>query len=162
MSINNNLLYEKHIEFVKNQLLDNSEIFKLFEKNNIESIKALIKILCLYLFFILIFPYVFNFSNLIGFTLGIILLGTSAYKFQFIIHEAAHSNLFENKKLNDSVGNFFSYLFGMSLSSYRNFHFRHHNKTNTHEDPQFLDALGHKNKNLSKKNIFYLLLLLFI
>jgi fatty acid desaturase len=152
--INNNTNYIEHIKSVRKKLLHSSELFELFQKNDKESLKSLIRIILQYIFFIIIFPYFFNFNHNIGFLLGIVFLGTSAYKFQFIIHESAHANLFTNRKLNDVVGNVFSYLFGMSISSYRNFHFEHHNKTNTYEDPQFQDSLGDKNKNLSKKNYF--------
>ena len=87
---------------------------------------------------------------MLGILIGIILMGVTSYKFQFLIHEACHRNLFTKQKINEFIGNLSASLFGMSLKSYRETHFLHHKHSNTINDPQFNDALGKKNSNLKK------------
>ena len=94
-----------------------------FKINNLYSLTQLLKIIILYFFSIIIFPFLIYSLPILGFVIGFLFMGIAAYKFQFIIHECCHSNFFSNKKINDSVGNLVASMFGINLESYRKIHF---------------------------------------
>ncbi len=51
------------------------------------------------------------------------------------LHDLAHGNLFSNKRWNNYLGVFISFLFFKSFSRYRNEHFMHHRYFATEKDP---------------------------
>lgn len=150
--MNNFLNFEKDIANIKKQFLseENNSYFKI---NNFSNSIVVLRVYFFWILSIYTIPIFYNKFGFLGLLVSCIFIGVTSYKFQFIIHEACHSNLFTNKAANEIIGNLSASLFGMSLKSYRDTHFLHHKYSNTINDPQFNDALGEKNENL-KKNIF--------
>ena len=141
--------FEKDLDFIKEYFLkkNNNSFLKIDDKS---SAIVTFRIYFCWVLSIIIFPLLCNILGLLGILIGIILMGVTSYKFQFLIHEACHRNLFTKQKINEFIGNLSASLFGMSLKSYRETHFLHHKHSNTINDPQFNDALGKKNSNLKK------------
>ena len=148
--MNKNNTFTTHFYSTKEKIYKIGLDENYFKINNLYSLTQLLKIIILHIFSIIIFPFLIYTLPILGFIIGFLFMGVAAYKFQFIIHECCHSNFFSNKKINDSVGSLVASMFGINLESYRKIHFEHHKYSNTYEDPQFVDALNHKNKNLKK------------
>lgn len=83
------------------------------------------------------------FSILISLWLGFWIHALSLY-----IHEGAHGNLSENKKLNDLISNILStVLLSINLSEYRTKHWKHHKHLGTIHDTEnsYFNSLSFKN-----------------
>ena len=156
--------FEKELDLIKESFIKENDD-TLFKIDDASSTIATLRIYFFWLFSIICFPLLFNTLGIIGFIIGFIFMGVASYKFQFmrffhhcfitykfqfIIHEACHRNLFSKEILNEFIGNLSASLFGMSLKSYRDTHFLHHKYSNTLDDPQFNDALGDRNSDLNK------------
>ncbi len=87
-------------------------------------------------------------NNLLGTVLAAILLGITAYRVQFILHEASHFTLFKPRFINDAVANFTGSFIGFGIENYRKVHQLHHLKHGHKDDPQFFDfyQLEHRPK----------------
>lgn len=74
-----------------------------------------------------------------SYILAIFIIGTRQHALAVLIHEGAHFRLHRNKDISEAVGEFICNTFMISLATYRNYHFAHHNnsKLNTQEDPDF-------------------------
>jgi len=60
-----------------------------------------------------------------------------------VMHEAAHRTLFDNRRLNDWVGNWLSaYPIWSDVAPYRAYHLKHHKYTGTPDDPDLGLASG--------------------
>ena len=138
-----------HIENLKKKFNRNT-IPEYFIINNLKSIYSTLSILSLFLISIIIFPFIYSSSNFFFIFINYLAIGITAYKIQFIMHESSHNLLFSNRSINDIVGNFTCIIFGMSLKSYRDIHFKHHNYTNTSKDSQCEDYFCDTNDKLTK------------
>lgn len=74
--------------------------------------------------------------NLLTVTVALFIIGTRQLGFAVVMHESAHYTLFNNRKLNDFVGNWLAgYPIYLSANMYRTHHLEHHAKTWTDGDP---------------------------
>lgn len=68
--------------------------------------------------------------------LALFVIGARQLGLAVVMHESAHRTLFENRGLNDLVGNWLAgYPMYLSADMYRTHHLEHHAKTWTDEDP---------------------------
>lgn len=68
--------------------------------------------------------------------LALFLIGGRMLGMAVLMHDASHRALFQNRKLNDFVGNWLgAYPVWSDLKPYRPYHLQHHGKTGTEEDP---------------------------
>ena len=68
--------------------------------------------------------------------LALTVIGTRQLGFAVLMHEAAHRTLFENRTVNDVVGNWVcAYPVWSDLGPYRRYHLQHHAKNWTADDP---------------------------
>lgn len=76
-------------------------------------------------------------SSLPAFIAGSVLLGLAQHRLIVLGHEGVHFNICENRSWNDFIGNFFCFFpIGMTVSSYRDLHFPHHQNPYSKEDPE--------------------------
>jgi len=87
-------------------------------------------------------------NNVLGWIIAIPLIGCSAYRIQFVLHDTCHMSLFSSRKLNDAVGSAVGTLIGVYFPRYRAIHFLHHKYNGLVEDPQLPDYLA--DQNISK------------
>jgi fatty acid desaturase len=81
--------------------------------------------------------------NALTIVLGLVIIGTRQLGFAVVMHESAHHTLFENRRLNDFVGNWLAaYPVYLSADMYRAHHLEHHAKTWTDGDPDLSLAEG--------------------
>lgn len=74
--------------------------------------------------------------NPLSVILAIVVIGARQLGFAVLMHEAAHGALFNDKKLNDWVGNWLcAFPIWADLRPYRRYHLQHHAKNWTQEDP---------------------------
>lgn len=74
--------------------------------------------------------------NPFTFILAVLLIGARQHGMSILMHDAAHGSLFKTKALNDFVGHYLLALpFGGHLTSYRNYHLKHHKYAQRPEDP---------------------------
>jgi len=81
-------------------------------------------------------------DTFLGLSISIFILGWSAYRIQFVLHDTCHMSLFSSRKLNDIVGNVVGTLIGVYFPRYRAIHFLHHKYNGLLEDPQLPDYLS--------------------
>ena len=68
-----------------------------------------------------------------------LIIGARQHALGILMHDAAHHRLFSNRQLNEWVSDFVCALpLGIITERYRHDHFRHHNRTNTEQDPYWL------------------------
>jgi len=84
-------------------------------------------------------------KGLIGSFLILPIIGWSAYRVQFVLHDTCHMSLFDSRKLNDRVGTLSGLLVGIYFPRYRTIHFLHHKYNGLIEDPQLPDYLSDEN-----------------
>jgi len=74
--------------------------------------------------------------NPLSFILAILIIGSRQHGLAILMHDAAHSALFENRKLNDFVGKWIlAAPYGGDLKAYRKYHLIHHKYTQSDKDP---------------------------
>lgn len=74
--------------------------------------------------------------NVFSVMLALWIIGTRQLGFAIIMHDSAHRTLFNNRALNDFVGNWLAaYPIYLSADMYRGHHLEHHAKTWTEGDP---------------------------
>ncbi len=74
--------------------------------------------------------------NPLTFLIAIVIIGARQHGMAILMHDAAHSILFKDKKLNDFVGKWFlAAPYGGDLFAYRKYHLIHHRHTQTDKDP---------------------------
>ncbi len=79
--------------------------------------------------------------NVLTIVLGLFVIGARQLGFAVVMHESAHRTLFENRGLNDFVGNWLcGYPIYLSADMYRAHHLEHHAKTWTEGDPDLVLA----------------------
>lgn len=77
--------------------------------------------------------------------MGALLLGYTHAYIQLFFHEAAHSNIASNRKLNDVLANLvIGIIVGQDIKAYRPYHLQHHQKHGTIEDTErtYFDPLN--------------------
>ncbi|PCJ51917.1 MAG: hypothetical protein COA79_25095 [Planctomycetota bacterium] len=73
--------------------------------------------------------------------LAILIIGSRQHSLAILAHDGSHWLVCKNRTLNDLITNVLAFWpMGVTLSSYRDFHFRHHAYVGTARDPE----LGHK------------------
>ena len=81
--------------------------------------------------------------NALTIVVALLIIGTRQLGFAVVMHESAHHTLFQNRKLNDFVGNWLAaYPIYLSADMYRAHHLAHHAKTWTEGDPDLSLATG--------------------
>ncbi len=74
--------------------------------------------------------------NFITIPLAILIIGSRQHGLSILVHEAAHGILFNNRKVNDFVGQYIlGAPYGGDMRSYRHYHLRHHRYAQTELDP---------------------------
>jgi fatty acid desaturase len=93
--------------------------------------------------YMLIFSIIFlaaNYLNPLTALLAIILIGARQQSLAAVAHDGVHYLVSKNKKLNDIVTNIFIYFPTFSSQKkYRTFHILHHVKTNSDDDPDYIN-----------------------
>lgn len=81
-------------------------------------------------------------DHLLGYWLASLIIGTRQHALSFLGHDGAHGSISKIKWLNDGLTSLFAFWpMGIGLHGYRDFHFKHHKKVGTSEDPELI----HKN-----------------
>lgn len=81
-------------------------------------------------------------DRLFVFWFASLVIGTRQHALSFLGHDGAHGSLVKTRWLNDSLTSILAFWpMGIGLHGYREFHFKHHKKVGTPEDPE----LRHKN-----------------
>ncbi|MEM7437232.1 MAG: fatty acid desaturase family protein [Myxococcota bacterium] len=86
--------------------------------------------------------------------LALVVIGTRQLGFAVILHEASHRTLFNNRKLNDWVGNWLAgYPIYISMDMYRPHHLDHHGKTwgDTDPDRELADGFPVSKASMARK-----------
>lgn len=82
-----------------------------------------------------------KFFNPFTYVLAVIWIGSRLHALAVLMHEAAHYRLFQNRKVNEFVGEVLcAWPITLTLRGYRNSHLTHHQHTNTDEDPDWEDG----------------------
>ncbi|NNE58869.1 MAG: fatty acid desaturase family protein [Hellea sp.] len=77
--------------------------------------------------------------NPFSFVLAVIIIGSRQHGLAILMHDAAHSALFEDRKINDFVGKWLlAAPYGGDLKAYRKYHLVHHKYTQTDRDPDLV------------------------
>jgi fatty acid desaturase len=117
---------------VKTNLTD-EELKLLSTRNNI---KAAWMFICNYAIVIATFVMVFVWTNPITIILAIFLLGARQLGFGVLLHECGHGTLFESKKHNQVIGDWFAAAAIFSnMNAYSQGHRQHHRLAGTENDP---------------------------
>ncbi len=138
--------FSDHLYELRKKILDKTTKDYFLKIDEKKSYYAIFRIFFLWLVSVVLFPYLYVKIGLTGFIIGFILVGTCTYKFTFIIHEAIHSNLFINEKLNYYFGSFFATLIGTTFEAFKKIHLGHHMHSNTENDPQKNDYLSNERR----------------
>jgi fatty acid desaturase len=110
---------------------------------------TLLKDLVIIIFCILLGGFSLNFSN--SFFLSLVTsiwLGFWIHALSLFVHEGAHGNLCENKKINDVLSSFLSvFLLAMNIKEYRVKHWEHHKHLGSTNDAEnsYFNSLSFKN-----------------
>lgn len=86
-----------------------------------------------------------RFPNVIGFLTASVIVGAAQHALIVLGHEAVHYRVCRNRTLNEWVGRVFCFFpIGLTVSSYREFHFPHHRDPRGKEDPEMpvREAMG--------------------
>jgi fatty acid desaturase len=130
------------------------ELAPFYKKNNAINVLYLISLYGLSFSIIYFYQYL---KNPFYIFFGIFIMGVVQHTLATFIHEAAHLNLFSNKRLNDGFGHFLCSAPLLSyLKDYRYFHFEHHRFTGKiDKDPElkFYRAMKIKPGPYTKKEI---------
>jgi fatty acid desaturase len=98
-----------------------------------------------------------KFGNALYIIIGFLVMGAVQHTFATFVHEAAHLNLFTNRKMNDFFGHVLCAAPLISyMKDYRYFHFEHHRHTGKiDKDPElkFYRAMGVKPSYDSKAEV---------
>lgn len=102
--------------------------------------KSLFQIAFEYILIFSIILFTINFFNPFTALLAIMLIGARQHGLSAVAHDGVHYRICKNKKLNDFISNIFIYfpLFS-SQQKYRTYHMLHHIKTNSEEDPDYIN-----------------------
>lgn len=77
-------------------------------------------------------------SSAAAYAVACLLIASRQHALLVLMHEGAHGHLFANVKWNDRLCNLFtSWPFGISMERYRDHHWKHHQFTNTANDPDW-------------------------
>jgi fatty acid desaturase len=87
-------------------------------------------------------------------------IGTRIQVLGIIFHEATHNLLFSKRWVNDLIGDIFiGFPMGFSVALFRSSHVKHHRKTNTFEDPDFVFMTNDGDQHFPKSRLDFALLL---
>lgn len=118
-----------------NKALANTETIRFYSKRN--GFKIFSVIFLEWLIIITNFCLCLYFNQFSIYLLGIFIIATRMYAFYSLAHEACHYQLFQNKKLNDWIGNvFLAWPIFIDIHDMRKIHFLHHKHLQTKEDPE--------------------------
>lgn len=92
---------------------------------------------CLMDWTILIFSIALSYINIWLVPISILIVGNRQHALAILGHDGAHRLAAKNKFVNDSIVNLLVfYPMGLCLKNYRDFHWKHHRKVGTSEDPE--------------------------
>lgn len=135
-------------------LFSNQEIARFYKKRNAINIVYLATLYLIAALIIGLYPVFGNWPYII---VGFFIMGAVHHTLATFIHEAAHMNLFTNKKMNDFFGHLLCAAPLLSyMKDYRYFHMEHHRHAGDFEkDPElkFYRAMGLKPSFSSKAEV---------
>ncbi|MBN8981106.1 MAG: fatty acid desaturase family protein [Rhizobiales bacterium] len=76
------------------------------------------------------------------YALAVVVIGSRINGLGGLMHDAAHYRAYENRKLNDFVGEVIALPTSASMAGYRNSHFAHHRELNSENDPDWTRNVG--------------------
>jgi len=76
------------------------------------------------------------------YALAVIVIGSRINGLGGLMHDAAHYRAYENRKLNDFIGEVIALPTSASMAGYRNSHFAHHRELNSENDPDWTRNVG--------------------
>jgi len=127
------------LKLTKNELIELRSIKGLYEINNIKLFIFIIKPL-IFITLILIFEYYIRQYLVLSLILNAIfalIIGFWIHNYTLLIHEAAHYNLHNNKRINDIISNSLILPFtGLEIKAYRKSHWKHHLHLGSIEDTE--------------------------
>ena len=114
---------------------------ELLKKNNW---KASFEIIHTWSWIVAVFVVVGYFPNVLTIVIGLFILGGKQLACAIIMHDASHSSMFTNRKVNDFVGKWLgAFPIWNNMLRYRPYHIKHHVSTGTIEDPDIGFTLGY-------------------
>ncbi len=117
----------------------------------------ILSLLILYTLSFTIIGFYPHFTSPLYIIVGFLIMGAVQHTFATFVHEAAHFNLFTNRKVNDILGHVLCAAPLVSyMKDYRYFHFEHHRHTGKiDKDPElkFFQAMGVKPSYSSKAEV---------
>jgi len=82
--------------------------------------------------------------NPLIYALAVIVIGSRINGLGGLMHDAAHYRAYENRQLNDLIGEILALPTSASMAGYRNTHFAHHRELNSEKDPDWQRNVGLK------------------
>ena len=114
-------------------VLSQQEIEEISRRDNV---RAAWVVICNLAIFIAIFAMMAMWPNPLTILLGVILLGGRQLGFAVLVHECGHGTMFESKKLNEIIGDWFGAAVNFEdMRRYARGHLAHHRLAGTREDP---------------------------
>lgn len=145
-----------------------SEIKSLFTREELARFSVqrnhinVIALIFLYLLSFGIIYFYSQFGSALYIVIGFLIMGAIQHTLATFVHEAAHLNLFTNKKMNDFFGHLLCAAPLISyLKDYRYFHFEHHRHTGkVDKDPElkFYRAMGIRPEYSSRTEVLQVFL----
>lgn len=80
--------------------------------------------------------------NPVIYALAVIVIGSRINGLGGLMHDAAHYRAYENRNLNDFIGEIIAIPTSASMAGYRNSHFAHHRELNSDNDPDWTRNVG--------------------
>jgi len=80
--------------------------------------------------------------NPLIYALAVIVIGSRINGLGGLMHDAAHYRAYENRQLNDLIGEILALPTSASMAGYRNTHFAHHRELNSEKDPDWQRNVG--------------------
>ncbi len=84
----------------------------------------------------------FSGRNPFVYALAVIVLGSRINAFGALMHDAAHHRAYQNRVVNEIVGELLAFPTSSSMAGYRNTHFAHHRALNGDDDPDWARNVG--------------------
>ena len=121
-----------------------------------DDLKAFVGLLLHWGWIALAFALVFWWPNVLTVLLSLLILGGKQLACAVLMHDAAHHAVFSNRKVNDFVGNWLGgYPVFQDMLGYRPYHWEHHVKVGTMDDPDLLLTRGYPTSRASMFRKFF-------
>ena len=135
-----------------NPYLNREERKALMQRNDLKATWVVLKH---WSFIVLTFALVYVYPNPLTIILALFLLGGQQLGCSILMHDTAHYALFNNRKLNDWVGQWLgAFPIFQNLKRYRPYHLLHHQHTGLEDDPDLLLTRGYPTSPASMRRKF--------